>query len=58
MLGEDTKLLQLKPRYFQGKIDNHFEKFVEVLRRLSINMLLLDAPSSYIFSLLQRYSCK
>jgi hypothetical protein len=43
MLGEDTKLLQLKPRYFQGKIDNHFEKFVEVLRRLSINMLLLDA---------------
>jgi hypothetical protein len=43
MLGEDTKLLQLKPHYFQGKIDNHFEKFVEVLRRLSINMLLLDA---------------
>jgi hypothetical protein len=43
MPGEDTKILQLKPRYFRGKLDNHFEKFVEVVRRLSINMSLLDA---------------
>jgi hypothetical protein len=41
--GEDTKITQLKPCYFQGKLDNHFEKFVEVVRRLSINMPLLDA---------------
>jgi hypothetical protein len=41
--GEDTKIPQLKPRYFRGKLDNHFEKFVEVVRRLSINMPLLDA---------------
>jgi hypothetical protein len=38
MPGEDTKIPQLKPRYFRGKLDNHFEKFVEVVRRLSINM--------------------
>jgi hypothetical protein len=43
MSGEDTKIPQLKSRYFQGKLDNHFEKFVEVVRRLSINMPLLDA---------------
>jgi hypothetical protein len=43
MLGEDTKIPQLKPRYFRGKLDNHFEKFVEVVRRLSINMSLLNA---------------
>jgi hypothetical protein len=43
MPGEDMKILQLTPRYFRSKLDNHFEKFVEVLRRLSINMLLLDA---------------
>jgi hypothetical protein len=43
MPEEDTKIPQLKPRYFQGKLDNHFEKFVEVVRRLSINMPLLDA---------------
>jgi hypothetical protein len=42
MSGEDTMILQLKPRYFRGKLDNHFEKFVEVVRRLSINMSLLD----------------
>jgi hypothetical protein len=42
MPGEDTKIPQLKPRYFRGKLDNHFEKFVEVVRRLSINMPLLD----------------
>jgi hypothetical protein len=43
MPGEDTKIPQLKPRYFQDKLDNHFEKFVEVVHRLSINMPLLDA---------------
>jgi hypothetical protein len=43
MPGEDTKIPQLKPRYFQGKLDNHFEKFVEVVHKLSINMPLLDA---------------
>jgi hypothetical protein len=43
MLGEDTKIPQLKQRFFRGKLDNHFEKFVEVVHRLSINMLLLDA---------------
>jgi hypothetical protein len=43
MPGEDTKIPQLKPCYFRGKIDNHFEKFVEVVHRLSINMPLLDA---------------
>jgi hypothetical protein len=43
MPGEDTKILQLKLRYFRGKLDNHFEKFVEVMHRLSINMPLLDA---------------
>jgi hypothetical protein len=32
MPREDTKILQLKPRYFRGKLDNHFEKFVEVVR--------------------------
>jgi hypothetical protein len=29
---EDTNIPQLKPRYFRGKLDNHFEKFVEVVR--------------------------
>jgi hypothetical protein len=43
MPGEDTRIPQLKPRYFRGKLDNHFEKFVEVVCRLSINMPLLDA---------------
>jgi hypothetical protein len=43
MPGEDTKIPQLKPRYFWCKFDNHFEKFVEVVRRLSINISLLDA---------------
>jgi hypothetical protein len=43
MPGEDMKIPLLKPRYFRGKLDNHFEKFVEVVRRLSINMPLLDA---------------
>jgi hypothetical protein len=43
MPGEDTKIRQLKPHYFRGKLDNHFEKFVEVVRRLRINMPLLDA---------------
>jgi hypothetical protein len=43
MLGDDMKIPQLKPLYFRGKVDNYFEKFVEVVCRLSINMLLLDA---------------
>jgi hypothetical protein len=43
MPGEDTKIPQLKPRYFRGKLDNHVEKFVEVVGRHSINMPLLDA---------------
>jgi hypothetical protein len=43
MPGEDKKIPQLKPCYFRGKLDNHFEKFVEVVHRLSINMPLLDA---------------
>jgi hypothetical protein len=43
MQGEDTRIPQLKPRYFRGKLDNHFEKFVEVVRRLCINNPLLDA---------------
>jgi hypothetical protein len=43
MPGEDTNIPQLKQCYFQGKLDNHFEKFVEVVRKLSINMPLLDA---------------
>jgi hypothetical protein len=43
MPGDNTKIPQLKPHYFRGKLDNHFEKFVEVVRRLSINLSLLDA---------------
>jgi hypothetical protein len=43
MPGEDMKIPQLKPCYFRGKLDNHFEKFVEVVHRLSINIPLLDA---------------
>jgi hypothetical protein len=43
MSEEDMKIPQLKPRYFRGKLDNHFQKFVEVVRRLSINIPLLDA---------------
>jgi hypothetical protein len=50
MSGEDTKILQLEPRYFRGKLDNHFEKFVDVVRRLSINMSLLDALQVPIYS--------
>jgi hypothetical protein len=43
MPGEDTKIPQLKACYFRAKLDNHFEKCVEVLCRLSINMPLLNA---------------
>jgi hypothetical protein len=43
MPEEDTRIPQLKPRLFRDKLDNHFEKFVEVVHRLSINMPLLDA---------------
>jgi hypothetical protein len=49
--GEDTKMPQVKPRYFQGKLDNHFEKFVKVVRKLSINMSLLDALHVLTYSL-------
>jgi hypothetical protein len=37
--GEDTKTPQLKQRYFRGKLDNQFEKFVEVTSR---NTLIHD----------------
>jgi hypothetical protein len=30
MPGENTKIPQLKPRYFRGKLDNHFEKFERI----------------------------
>jgi hypothetical protein len=43
MPEEDMRIPQLKPCYFRGQLDNHFEKFVEVVRRLSVNMPLLDA---------------
>jgi hypothetical protein len=43
MPREDTKIPHHKPCYFRGKLDNNFEKSVEVVRRLSINMPLLDA---------------
>jgi hypothetical protein len=52
MPGEDTKIPQLKTRYFRGKLDNHFEKFMEVVCRLSINMPLLDAlqvPTYFLY---------
>jgi hypothetical protein len=52
MPEEDMKIPQLKPPYFRGKLDNHFEKFVEVVRRLSINLTLLDAlqvPTYYCY---------
>jgi hypothetical protein len=42
MPEEDTKIPQLKPRYFRGNLDNHYENFVEVVCRLSINIPLLD----------------
>jgi hypothetical protein len=51
MLGEGTKIPQLKPRYSRGKLDNYFEKFVEVVLRLSINMPLLDALQVPTYSL-------
>jgi hypothetical protein len=50
MLGEDTKIPQLKTCYFRGKLDNHFEKFLEVVRRLRINMPLLDALQVPMYS--------
>jgi predicted aspartyl protease len=43
IVTEEFEIPQLKPRYFRGKLDNQFEKFMEVVRRLSINMPLLDA---------------
>jgi hypothetical protein len=57
MPGEDTRIPQLKPRYFRCKLDNHFEKFVEVVSRLSINMPLLDALQvpTYLFFMLKTH---
>jgi hypothetical protein len=55
MPGEGTKIPQLTPRYFWGKLDNHFEKFVEVVRRLSINMPLLDAVQIPTYSRYFKY---
>jgi hypothetical protein len=55
MPGEDTKIPQLKPRYFRGKLDNHVEKFVEVVRRLSINMPLLDSSRYFKDILANKY---
>jgi hypothetical protein len=50
MPGEDMKIPQLKRRYFRGKLDKNFVKFVEVVRRLSINMSLLDALQVLTYS--------
>jgi hypothetical protein len=55
MPEEDTKIPQLKPRYFRGKLDNHFEKYVEVVHRLSINMPLLDALQVPTYSCYFKY---
>jgi hypothetical protein len=44
MSGEDTRIPQLKPRYFRGKLDNHFEKIVEVDNHgASLNRALNEA---------------
>ena len=41
---KDTKILPPRPQYRKDKHeDEHFDKFVDVVCRLSINMLLLDA---------------
>ena len=41
---KDTKILPPRPQYRKGKHeDEHFDKFVDMVRRLSINMPLLDA---------------
>jgi hypothetical protein len=42
MPGEDTMMPQIKPCYFRGKLDNHYKKFMDVVRWLSINMPLLE----------------
>jgi hypothetical protein len=55
MPEKDMSIPQLKPRYFRGKLHNHFEKFVEVVRRLSINMPLLDALQVPIYSRYFKY---
>ena len=40
----DTKILPPRPQYCKGKHeDEQFNKFVDMVRRLSINMPLLDA---------------
>ena len=40
----DTKILPARPRYRKGKHeDEQYNKFVDMVRKLSINMPLLDA---------------
>ncbi|XP_004986696.1 uncharacterized protein LOC101760562 [Setaria italica] len=39
---DDTKILPEKPRHRLRKTDEHFEKVIEVVRLLNINMPLLD----------------
>jgi hypothetical protein len=34
MPGEDTKIPQLKPHYFQGKLDNHFGRHYATLEQV------------------------
>jgi hypothetical protein len=34
MSEEDTMMPQLKLHYFWGKLDNHFEKFVELVQKV------------------------
>ncbi|RCV25613.1 hypothetical protein SETIT_5G179600v2 [Setaria italica] len=44
MVDQDgTKILPAKSHYYLGKTDEQFEKSIEVVRRLNINMQLLDA---------------
>ncbi|XP_072149585.1 uncharacterized protein [Setaria viridis] len=40
---DDTKILPEKSCHSLGKTDEQFEKFIEVVRRLNINMPILDA---------------
>ena len=42
-VDKDTKILPGKPRTNKGRDHDNFEKFVEVVRRLNINVPLLDA---------------
>ena len=57
---KDTKILLLRPRYRKGKHeDEQFNRFVDMVCRLSINMPALGcSTSSDVFSLLQRHHGK